>query len=140
VSELEGMINGILSNPEEMKKIMEMAGKIMGSESGNSSAMPADNGTPVTQPGDNTLPEIDIGSLAAAAQSFLSSDTVKKLLASPIVRNIIGEAMHPNNDKKELFNALKPWISEERRHKLDKAIVFARVMRVAGAATLIKGG
>jgi len=140
VSELEGMINGILSNPEEMKKIMEMAGKIMGPESGNNSAMPPESGTPAAQPGDDTLPEIDIGSLAAAAPSLLNSGTVKKMLASPIVRNMIGEAMHPNNDKKELFNALKPWISEERRHKLEKAIVFAKVMRVAGAATLIKGG
>lgn len=139
MSELEGMINGILSNPEEMKKIMDMAGKIMGSEGGNASAMPADSGSPDGQPVDNIFSGMDIGSLASAAQSFLSSGTVTKLLASPTVRNMIGEAMHPNNDKKELFNALKPWLSEERRHKLEKAIVFARVMRVAGAAALIKG-
>ena len=42
-----------------------------------------------------------------------------------------------------LFNAIKPYLSEKRRYKLEKAIVFARVMRVAGvagAAALKKGG
>jgi hypothetical protein len=34
MSELEGMINGLLSNPDEMKKIMDMAGKLMGQAGG----------------------------------------------------------------------------------------------------------
>ncbi len=140
MSDLEGMINGILSNPDEMKKIMDMAGKIMG-EGGIPSAAPTGSPSPEVPPADNILSGVDIGKLASAAQTLLGSGTIKKLLSSPLAQNIIAEAMHPNNDKKELFDALKPWLSEKRRYKLEKAIVFARVMRVAGAAVpLIKGG
>ena len=141
MDDLEGMINGILSNPDEMKKIMDMAGKIMG---GTPSDAPADSEPSDAPSLDNILSGLnlgDIGSLTSAAQSILSSGTVKKLLSSPVTQNIIAEATHPNNDKKALFEALKPWLSEERRRKLEKAIVFARVMRIAGAAApLLKGG
>ena len=34
MNELEGMINGLLSNPDEMKRIMDMAGKLMGQMGG----------------------------------------------------------------------------------------------------------
>ncbi|MFB0919898.1 MAG: hypothetical protein QMB62_03305 [Oscillospiraceae bacterium] len=140
MSDLEGMINGILTNPEEMKKIMDMAGKLMSTEGGEEPAPSetAPNGTPALN---DLLQGVDIAGLASAAQTLLGNDTVKKLLSGPFVKNIIGEAMHPNNDKRELFNALKPWLSEKRRVKLDKAIVFARAMRVVGVASpLIREG
>ncbi|MEA4896335.1 MAG: hypothetical protein VB064_13905 [Oscillospiraceae bacterium] len=141
MSELEGMINGILSNPDEMKKIMEMAGKLMGSEDGDASDGSSESAPPATPSLEQLLPGVDIASLASAAQTLLGNDTIKKLLSGPLVKNIIGEAVHPNNDKRELFNALKPWLSEKRRVKLEKAIVFARAMRVVGVATpLIRGG
>ena len=139
MSEMEDMVNGILSNPEEMKKIMDMAGKLMGTEGGQApEASAASNDTPSLE---NLLPGVDIASLVSAAQTLLGNDTIKRLLSGPLVKNIIGEAAHPNNDKRELFNALKPWLSEKRRDKLEKAIVFARAMRVVGVATpLIRGG
>lgn len=141
MSDLEGMINGILSNPEEMKKIMDMAGKLMGTQDGQTSAMPSESAPNETPSLEKLLPGVDIASLASAAQTLLGNDTIKKLLSGPLVKNMIGEAMHPNNDKRELFNALKPWLSEKRRDKLEKAIVFARAMRVVGVATpLIRGG
>lgn len=143
MSELEGMINGILSNPDEMKKIMEMAGKIMG-EGGLGAENPADSTTSSTTIPSDLLSGLDlnnIAGLASAAQGLLNNGTVKKLLSSPWVTNLVSEATRPNNDKKELFNALKPWLSEKRRHKLERAIIFARVMRVAGvAAPFIRGG
>lgn len=151
MDDLEGMINGILSNPEEMKKIMDMAGQIMGNSGANTSAasgsdssgMPSLEGI-LSGIGSGNLNGAanlsELASLASAAQKLLGNGTVQKLLSSPIVQNIANEALHPNNDKKALFEALKPWLSEERRRKLDRAIVFARVMRVAGAATpLLRG-
>ena len=149
MSDLEGMINGILSNPEEMKKIMDMAGKIMGEGGASpevSEGSPAGGAASIDDilsglnPGD--LGALgNLGSLASAAQSLLGSGTVQKLLNSSFVQNLTSEALRPNNDKKELFNALKPWLSEKRQAKLEKAIVFAKVMRVAGAATpFLRGG
>lgn len=33
---IEDMINGVLSNPEQMKKVMELAGTFLGGENSNS--------------------------------------------------------------------------------------------------------
>ena len=161
MSDLEGMINGILSNPEEMKKIMDMAGKIMGPDGALGTA-PAASVNPSTPSLDNILSGLNGEGLASAAgnilgggglqsllgsgglQKLLGSSTVQKLIGSPLVQNLVGGAVNnTKNDKKELFDAMKPYLSEKRRYKLEKAIVFARVMRVAGvagAAALKKGG
>ena len=160
MSDLEGMINGILSNPEEMKKIMEMAGKIMGPESGSGAAPPNsdDKATPSL---DSILSGLKGDGFASAAgnlmgsgglesilssgaiQKLMGSPTLQKLIGSPLVQNLVGgSASSAKNDKKELFEALKPYLSEKRRFKLEKAIVFAKVMRVAGVAgaTVLKKG
>ncbi len=169
MSDLEGMINGILSNPDEMKKVMEMAGKIMGSQGGASAAQ-SDGGSPQAPTLDSILNGINapMGDVASAAeklmgsgglqsllgggdlqkllgspliQRLLSSRTVQGILSSRAVQNLASGGLNTKNDKSELFNALKPYLSAERRNKLDRAIVFAKAMRfagVAGAAALKK--
>ena len=183
VSDLEGMINGILSNPDEMKKIMDMAGKIMNSEgaattsqataSGSQSAPSLDsilNGINANPEGLAKMAENLLGNgglqsllgggglqsllgggnggglqsllgsaglqglLGGGAQKLLGSPTIQKLIGSPAVQSLVSGGFNTKNDKRELFNALKPYLSEERRFKLEKAIVFARVMRYAGVA------
>ena len=155
MSELEGMINSVLSNPDEMKKIMEMAGKLMGQEGAaapsvaQDTAMPSGadiekllsglNGSGLASAAQGVLGSGDLSGLLSTAQNLLSSPTVQKLLNSQTVKNIISEASRPTSDKRELVNALKPWISEKRSAKLEKAMIYAKVMRVAGAAAFKKG-
>ncbi|NCB74711.1 MAG: hypothetical protein EOM51_08215 [Clostridia bacterium] len=169
MSDLEGMINGILSNPDEMKKIMDMAGKIMGSQSG-ASASQSDSGTPQGSALDGILSGINAptGDIAAAAQNLmgggglqsllgggglqkllvsptvqrlLSSRTLRGIMSSKAVQSLASGGINTKNDKSELFDALKPYLSAERRAKLERAMVFAKAMRfagVAGAAALKK--
>lgn len=144
MSDLEGMINGILSNPDEMKKIMDMAGKIMGTEGDSPAAEPANTAMPAMPSLDNILSGLGGGmpggGIASAVQGLMGSSTIQKLLGSPTVKNLLSGTLNTKNDKRELFEAMKPWISEKRKYKLEKAIIFARVMRVAGAVALKKGG
>lgn len=223
MSELEGMINGLLSNPDEMKKIMDMAGKLMGQAGGQTGGEPAAAVSPdlvlpseaeiskllssltgtkepgaaggegtlgAAVPGDlagllgadglsklsgllgsgglgnlsgllgsgglgnlsgllgsgglgnlsGLLGGEGLGGLAGLAQSVLGSSTVKKFLGSGTFKNMLSEASKPRTDKRALLTALKPWISAERQTKLERAIIFAGVMRFAGAAALGKGG
>jgi len=172
VSDLEGMINGILSNPDEMKKIIDMAGKIMNTE-GNPTAQSEASGSYASPSLDSILNEINAnpGGLAKAAENLLSgggglqgllggggiqnllgggfiqkilgSSTIQRLISSPVVQNLASGGLNTKNDKRELFDALKPYLSEERSYKLERAVMFAKVMRVAGvagAAALKKGG
>lgn len=185
MSDLEGMINGILSNPDEMKKIMDMAGKIMNTD-GGAPASQATASVSQTAPSlDSILNQINAnpeglakaaesllgggglqsllggggggglqsllggsggglqsllggaglqGLLGGGVQKLLGSQTIQKLIGSPAVQSLVSGGSNTKNDKRELFNALKPYLSEERRYKLEKAIVFARVMRYAGVA------
>jgi hypothetical protein len=114
VNELEGMINGLLSNPGEMKKLMDAAGKILNSNDINSNGKEAfedsvyDRGRP---PDEETI---------LAARRNVSED--------------------PKRDKKKLVEALKPWLSEKRRYRLDKALMLAKVVHIVGAAAFGEGG
>lgn len=159
MNELEGMINGLLSNPEEMKKLMDMAGKILNTENTGSvgktnepaQQTPPDLGSILAGLGggsgdsasltDTGIPNLDgilaglnnmPGGLMGAAQKFLGGDTVQNLIK--------GGGLNQNDEKKNLIEALKPWVSEKRRKKLDKAMSFAKVMRVAGVASVFKKG
>ena len=159
MSDLEGMINGILSNPEEMKKIMEMAGKIMGPESGSGAAPPNSveqaapslesilsglKGDGLASTAGNLMGEGGLQSILGSGviQKLMGSPSLQKLIGSPIVKNLVCSPTGARNDKKELFEALGPYLSEKRRYKLEKAVVFAKVMRVAGVAgaTVLKKG
>ena len=159
MNELEGMINGLLSNPEEMKKLMDMAGKIINTENKSSAGKTAEP-TQQTPPdlesilsglggnsGDSAsstetaTPNLDSilsglnnipGGLSSAVEKILGGETVQKLIK--------GGGLNQKDDKRDLIEALKPWISEKRRNKLDKAMAFAKVMRVAGVASIFKKG
>ena len=152
MSDLEGMINGILSNPEEMKKIMDMAGKIMGSDGGGQGAVPAAALNTHTPSLDSILSGLNREGAASTEgnllgggglksllsggglQKLLGNSTVQKLISSPVVQNLVSDAVNPKNDKKELFDAMKPYLSEKRRAKMDKAMKIARLARIAKLA------
>lgn len=159
MNELEGMINSLMSNPEEMKKLMDMAGKILNTDSTGPTQKAEESkqsGTPdfgsilsglgassgdSSSATDTTTPNLDSilsslnnipGGLAGTVEKILSGDTMQKLIK--------GGGLDQKDDKKDLIEALKPWVSEKRRNKLDKAMTFAKVMRVAGVASVFKKG
>jgi hypothetical protein len=159
MNELEGMINSLMSNPEEMKKLMDMAGKILNPDSTGSSGKTEEQkqkaapdlgsvlsglgGAPSDSEssGDTATPNLD--SILSSLNSIPGglSGTVEKILGGETMQKLIkGGGLNQKDDKKELIEALKPWVSEKRRNKLDKAMTFAKVMRVAGVASVFKKG
>lgn len=155
---MTGAINSILNDPEQMKKVMEMAGQIMGN-SGNAAASP--------QSGEQATPSLDSILSSLGGNSGGVDPQLAQLISgvgaklgglfggggtSPL-GNLFGSgaglqsmiqnaarSLSGGNDKKQLIEALKPYLSEERRQKLDRAMVFAKVMHVAGAAAFLGGG
>lgn len=162
---MTGAINGILNDPEQMKKVMEMAGQIMGN-GGETGAAGSSDGQAAPSL-DNILSSLGGGTGGVDPQlmQLLSGAGAKLgrlfgkgglsgLLggASPL-GNLLGggaglqgmiqntaQSFNGSNDKKQLIEALKPYLSEDRRLKLDRAMVFAKVMHVAGAAAFLGGG
>lgn len=172
---MTGAINSILNDPDQMKKVMEMAGQIMGN-SGETGATESSDGQ-ATPSVDNILSSLGggtggvdpqlmqllsgagakLGSLfggKGGLSGLLGGSSMGGLLggASPLGKLFGGgagmqgmiqnaaQSFNGSNDKKQLIEALKPYLSEDRRLKLDRAIVFAKVMHVAGAAAFLGGG
>ena len=142
MSDFEEKLNAILSNPESMGQIMNLAQSLnLGGQGANGqeqaqpqeqpqsqtppSAPPPQNGdqsaAPPTAPADlsgglggmlGALGNLDAGTLSAAA-------------------SLIGQFTDGGDDKRTaLLTALRPFVKEERYAKLDKAIQIAKLSRL----------
>ncbi len=110
VAELEDMINSVLSDPEQMNKIMGMAQSLMGGES-------------QSQPREENRGVMD----------GLDPKMLSKL------RQLMGGAQRPG-ESEALLRAMQPYLSEKRRVKMDKALKLARFAKLAGFAMEELGG
>lgn len=111
MSEFDEMLSGILNDPAQMKKIMEAANSLM------NGAEP-----PVSPEGNDKKDRSDLSGLSNALPGDMMS-AVRKLMG--------GGGSGPAGDKAALFRAMKPWMSEERSAKLDKAVKLVAALRVA---------
>ena len=74
-------------------------------------------------------------SVAAPDLSAVSSslkDIDPKLMR--LVARLVGEYSSGKNDKTELLNAIKPYLKEDRRVKVDKAAEIAKIAKLAKVA------
>jgi len=111
VSELEEQLNSILSDPKQMEQIAGLARTLMGGG--------AQEGR------------------TAAAQEF------PDLGLDPALLQRIARAMRDGGgDGREqaLLQAMRPYLSEKRRGKMDRALKLARLARIARLAMGETGG
>lgn len=113
MSELEDKINALLSDPAQMESISRLAAQFMGQGNGEESA-PAEPATP-------PFPGFDMDMLAR----------VGKLLSG---------AGGGGSDKTALLKAMGPYLAPKRREKMEKAMKFARMAKIAGVAFKEYGG
>lgn len=107
MSEFEDKLNSIHSDPEQMDKIAGLAKSLMGGA--EEKPAPED----VFGGGDNGL--FDMAALGK-------------------ISRLISQGAERNDEKQALFNAMKPYLSEKRREKMDKAIKLAGLARIARLA------
>lgn len=115
MSELEDKISGILNNPLEMEKITQLASQFLGggNAGGEKSESPADSGG------------FDFPMLDPQMLSRISS-----LMSSA----------GGGNDKASLLRAMTPYLKDSRREKMEKAMRFAKMAKIAGIAFREYGG
>ena len=111
MSEFEDRINSILSDPEQMNKITNLAKSFMGGENSKQAE------------------GLDIGS-----QLGIDSATIGK------ISRLINAGNSGSNEKQALLEAMKPYLSEKRRLKMDKALKLARFAKIAQLAMGEMGG
>ena len=114
MSEFEDTVNSILNDPQQMEKIAGIAKSLMGGEGVHAAPPAADKGM-----------ESMFSLLRGNEDSGLDLGKISKLLSS---------VSGGNDEKQALFNAMKPYLSEKRRQKMDKAMKIARLASIARLA------
>lgn len=114
MEDFEEKLNTILSSPETMGQIMELANSLSGGGE--------------EKPESGTAGEVaPLGEVSALLQG-IDSAALQKLMA------LWGEYRRGGDEKTRLLEAMKPFLRQERQEKLDKAVQIARISRVIRAA------
>ena len=116
MGELEERINSVLNDPKQMEQILGMARSLMG---GGGEAQSKDGG--------------GLSSLLQGLGSEPEPGLAERL--GGLLRESGGE-----RDRRALLEAMKPWLSERRRGKLERALRLAKLARLASFALGEEGG
>lgn len=113
MGELDERLSSILSSPEDMKKIMELAKSLSAARS-DSAAPPSGGG------------EGDAG--ASSPFGDIDPGIIK------LINRVMGEFSSSKNDKALILGSIKPYLRADRQEKIDKAVKIARMARIAKTA------
>ena len=148
MAEFEDKLNAILGDPEAMGQIVSIARALTGgSESTDSDPLPTPSvpaESPAGQGADTGQPDWSalLGLLGGGGDkgSPLSAlgDLDPRLIQ--VAMTLFSEYSATDDNKTALLNALRPFLKEERRAKIDQAVKIARLARVIRVAfQLFKG-
>ena len=124
MSEFEDRINSVLNDPEQMDKIANLAKSLMGGDGQK------------TAPGDGGM----MGKLGELAKSLTGGGSSGRdgPDIDPAMLGKIGRLMKAgnaqNSNQRALLEAMKPYLTEKRRQKMDRALQLAKLARIARLA------
>ena len=126
MAELEEKLNAILGDPRAMGQIMELARSLSGGEEGTGKSGGPD------QPAAEPEASREAGPDPSAQMGQLDPDAVRRGMRLLLARG--GE----DSRSAALLSALKPFLKEDRRAGLDRALELARMIRLV--RTALSGG
>ena len=124
MSEFEDRINSVLKDPEQMDKIASLAKSLMG------------GGAQSTDSGDGGM----MGKLGELAKGLSGGGSAgqESPAVDPAMLGKIGRLMKAgnaqNSNERALLEAMKPYLTEKRRQKMDRALQLAKLARIARIA------
>ena len=126
MAELEEKLSAILGDPRAMGQIMELARSLSGGEEGTGKSGGPD------QPAAEPEASREAGPDPSAQLGQLDPDAVRRGMRLLLARG--GE----DSRSAALLSALKPFLKEDRRAGLDRALELARMIRLV--RTALSGG
>ena len=125
MSDFEEKLNAILSNPESMGQIMNLAQSLNLGGGGE----PSGDGTPPPQPSPDAAPSGGgIPDGLSGLGSLLGQIDPKLIgLLLPLAGELAGGG---NDERMQLLYALRPFLKPERRDKVERAAKTARLIHV----------
>ena len=132
MAELEEKLNAILGNPDAMGQIMALAHSLNGG--GDS---PAEQSTPPPEPGESPPPS-PASQMGTPDLSALLGEMDPRLMQLGL--GLMKNCRERDDRNAALLRALRPFVKEERRAGLDRALQIVGVTRIIRAALETMGG
>lgn len=127
MSELEEKLNSILSDPEAMAQVMNLAQSLSAQAGGTA---PTDATAPPAQDGGS-----DVSAMLSRAVSSLDPELLRRLL--PVLSQLNREE---SSQTAALLYALRPFLREDRRGKVERAVQLARLIHLAKEFLIAREG
>ena len=129
MAELEEQLNSILGDPEAMGKIMALARSLSGGEAGK----PEESGPAGPQSGE---PEQEKGEGPDLSGLLRQMDPGMLQMGMRLFQDY----QHRDDRSAALLAALRPFLKEDRRARLDRALELVRMVRLVRAVLGAAGG
>ena len=126
MSEFEEKLNAILSNPDAMSQVMNLAQSLNFGGGGDSSAQPEDSPAPPPEEETSNNNGPGLGDLAGLGSLLGQIDPAMIQRLLPLVGELTGGA--GNDERMQLLYALRPFLKPERRDKIERAAKAARLI------------
>ena len=120
MAEFDEILNSILSNPDAMSQIMQLAQSLSGGQE-QPSAPPSPPPPPTPAPRQSAPAQDMLSSLAGG----LDPKLLTRLL--PIIQELGGQQ---DSNARALLYALRPYLREDRQEKVERALQLARLFHL----------
>ena len=120
MAEFDEKLNSILSNPDAMSQIMQLAQSLSGGQE-QPSAPPSPPPSPTPAPRQSAPAQDMLSSLAGG----LDPKLLTRLL--PIIQELGGQQ---DSNARALLYALRPYLREDRQEKVERALQLARLFHL----------
>lgn len=117
MAEFDEKLNSILSNPDAMSQIMQLAQSLGG---GTQNAPP-----PQAPPQTPQTPSFNGGDLLSSLTGGMDPKLLSKLL--PLIQELGGQR---DSNARNLLYALRPYLKTERQEKIERALQLARLFHL----------
>lgn len=124
MAEFDDKLNSLLSNPDAMSQIMQLAQSLSGDT--RQEAPPPPQPPPQAPSGGQTgTQNLFSGDLFSALGGGMDPKLIMKLL--PLIQELGGQK---DSHARQLLFALRPYLREERQEKVERALQLARLFHI----------
>lgn len=119
MSEFDEKLNALLSDPDRMAQIMQMAQSLTGASAHSQSQSP-----PPSPPSPQAAPTSG-GDILSALTGGLDPKLLMRLL--PVIQELSSDS---NSSARSLLYALRPYLKQERQARVERALQLAKLMHI----------
>ena len=118
MAEFDDKLNSLLSNPDAMSQIMQLAQSLSGG--GQDAPPPSPPPPPIS-----STPKSESGDIFSSLLGNTDPSLFIKLL--PLIQEL---GSQQNSNARQLLYALRPYLKEDRQEKVERALQLARLFHI----------